>query len=144
MKEAINDEDFEDLLKDAQADPKGVAAQDFPKKVLPFLSTSGRQVPWGSVERNAEVTKLMAGHRWYGPGSHYVNLAPEDVHNPGAVRLCHPFVGYDRAPAQVSDDDGPARVRVSGGDDGGGSGGGSDCAFLRTLRGGTPAGLLRQ
>ena len=26
--EAINDEDFEDLLKDAQADPKGVAAQD--------------------------------------------------------------------------------------------------------------------
>ena len=32
FKEAINDEDFEDLLKDAQADPKGVAAQDFPKK----------------------------------------------------------------------------------------------------------------
>jgi len=28
FKEAINDEDFEDLLKDAQADPKGVAAQD--------------------------------------------------------------------------------------------------------------------
>jgi len=27
FKEAINDEDFEDLLKDAQADPKGVAAQ---------------------------------------------------------------------------------------------------------------------
>jgi len=37
FKEAINDEDFEDLLKDAQADPKGVAAQDFLKKVLPFL-----------------------------------------------------------------------------------------------------------
>jgi len=29
FKEAINDEDFGDLLKDAQADPKGVAAQDF-------------------------------------------------------------------------------------------------------------------
>ena len=28
FKEAINDEDFEDLLKDAQADLKGVAAQD--------------------------------------------------------------------------------------------------------------------
>ena len=60
-----------------------------------------------------------------------MNLTPDDVHNP--------FVGYDQAPAQVGDDDGPARVCGSGGDDGGGSGGGSDCAFLRTLRGGTPA-----
>ena len=32
FKEAINDEDFEDLLKDAQADPKGVAAQDLLKE----------------------------------------------------------------------------------------------------------------
>ena len=67
------------------------------------------------------MLSLMAGNRWYGPGSHFVNLAPDD----------------DQAPAQVGDDG-------SGGDDGGGSGGGSDCAFLRTLRGGTPAGLLRQ
>ena len=43
FKEAINDEDFEDMLKDAQADPKGVAAQDLLKKVLPFLSISSRQ-----------------------------------------------------------------------------------------------------
>jgi len=43
FKEAINDEDFEDLLKDAQADPKGVAAQDLLKKVLPFLNISSRQ-----------------------------------------------------------------------------------------------------
>ena len=40
FKEAINDEDFEDLLKDAQADPKGVAAQDLLKKLLPFLNIS--------------------------------------------------------------------------------------------------------
>ena len=49
FKEAINDEDFEDLLKDAQADPKGVAAQGLLKKVLSFLNISGRQVPWGNV-----------------------------------------------------------------------------------------------
>ena len=74
----------------------------------------------------------MAENRWYGPGSHFVNLAPGDVHNPSVVMLCHPFVGYDQALAQVGDDDGPARVLGSGGDDGGGSGGGgSDCAFLR-------------
>ena len=36
-----HDEDYEDLLKDAQADPKGVAAQDLLKKVLPFLNISG-------------------------------------------------------------------------------------------------------
>ena len=67
-------------------------------------------------------------------------LAPGDVHNPSVVRLCHPFVGYDQAPAQVGDDDGPARVRGSGGGDGGGSsGGGSDCAFLRRADHGGPA-----
>ena len=43
FKEAINDEDFEDLLKDAQADPKGVAVQDLLKMVLPFLNISSRQ-----------------------------------------------------------------------------------------------------
>jgi len=43
FKEAINDDDVEDLLKDAQADPKGVAAQHLLKKVLPFLNTSSRQ-----------------------------------------------------------------------------------------------------
>jgi len=43
FKEAINDEDFEDLLRDAQADPKGVAAQGLLKKVQPFLNISSRQ-----------------------------------------------------------------------------------------------------
>jgi len=32
FKEATNDEDLEDMLKDAQAYPKGMAAQDFLKK----------------------------------------------------------------------------------------------------------------
>jgi len=44
FKEASNDEDFEDLLKYAQADPKGVAAQDLLMNVLPFLNISGRKV----------------------------------------------------------------------------------------------------
>ena len=44
FKEAINDEDFEDLLKNEQADPKGVAAQDLLKKVLPFLNISKEPV----------------------------------------------------------------------------------------------------
>ena len=44
FKEAINDEDSEDLLKDAQADPKGVAAQNLLKKVLSLLSIPSRQL----------------------------------------------------------------------------------------------------
>ena len=50
FKEATNDEDFEDLLKDAQADPKGVAAQDLLKKVLPFLNISSRQLFWQRIQ----------------------------------------------------------------------------------------------
>ena len=79
-----------------------MAAQDFLKKVLPFLNISGRKVPWGSAERNAEVTKLMTKHRWYGPGSNFANLAPDDVHNPGAVRLCHTLSCLGSVPGWVS------------------------------------------
>ena len=43
FKEANSNEDFEGMLKDAQADPRGVAAQDLLKKVLPFLSILSRQ-----------------------------------------------------------------------------------------------------
>ena len=57
------------------------------------------------------MLSLMAEHGWYRPGSHFVNLAPGVV----TKHMCHPFVGYDKAPAQVGDDDGPARG--SGGDD---------------------------
>ena len=82
------------------------------KKLTPRPSSS--VLKWSHEPRPLtwEVSsKLMAEHRWYGPGPHFMNLAPGDVHNPSAVRLCHPFVGFDQAPAQVGDDDGPARVR---------------------------------
>ena len=111
FKEAINDKDFEDMLKDAQADPKGVAAQDLPKRVLPFLSISVRQVPWGNAERNSEVTELMAEHWWYGQGFHFVDLAPDDVHNPSAVRFRHPFVGYYSGRRQRWPSSGPRQRR---------------------------------
>jgi len=50
FKEAINDRDFEDLLKDAQADPKGEAAQDLLKKMLPFLNISSRKFFWQRIK----------------------------------------------------------------------------------------------
>ena len=37
-------------------------------------SMSDEKVLWGNTERKAELTKLMAEHRWHGPGSHVVNL----------------------------------------------------------------------
>ena len=73
----------------------------------------------------AELTKPMAENRWYGPGPHFVNLAPDDVHNPDVVGWYRPFVSYDQALAQIGLD-GAAQV---GGDDGGGG----DCAFPRAL-----------
>ena len=61
FKEAINDEDFEDLLKDAQADPKGVAVQDLLKNLLPFLDNSGRQVPLRGMLRSPNSWPSIGG-----------------------------------------------------------------------------------
>ena len=60
FKEAINDEDFEDLLKDAQADPNGVAAQDLLKKVLPFLRSSNREKEGGERETTQAIGQQRA------------------------------------------------------------------------------------
>ena len=112
FKEAINDEDFEDLLLDAQADELELELMQSHMAQKPVLRG---EVGCACVAR--EVSVERGGVLLCDPK--------------GVVRFCHPFEGYDKAPAQVGDDDGPARVRGSGGDDGGGSGGGSDCAFLR-------------
>jgi len=84
---------FSHKLKSAPSAPGGRSA----------TGSSGCQRSWGCLSTICPSVLAPVGPtpppRWYGPGSHYVNLAPDDVHNPSVVRFCHPFVGYDQAPA---------------------------------------------
>ena len=67
----------------------GLAATDSQS----FANLVAGGVPWGSRERAAEMTKLMAAHRYAGPASTYYTIAPDGVHNPTTIRWSHPFVG---------------------------------------------------
>jgi hypothetical protein len=85
----IHDEDFLDKLSNARANPKGTAAREIVS------------VPWGSRERAAEMTKLIADHRFAGTSSIFYSVAPDDVHNPTTIRWAAPYTGEMTFPAQV-------------------------------------------
>jgi hypothetical protein len=99
----VNDPSFPALLKEAQADPDGPAAKRVLQHVLRFINLSGRAVPWGTRERAAEITKLLAEQRWDGASSTFFNLAPDDVHDIFAIRYSYPFKGRGEFPAVSTD-----------------------------------------
>ena len=104
FKELIHDDCFLDKLDAARSDPKGAAAREVLTRVIGFINLSGRKVPWGSRERAAEMTKLIADHRYAGPSSIFYSVAPDDVHNPNSLRWAAPFTGEETFPAKPPDE----------------------------------------
>lgn len=97
----IHDGDFLDKLREALNDPKGAAAREVVSRVIAFINLSAGSVPWGKRERAGEMTKLIADHRYGGPGSIFYSIAPDDVHNPTTIRWATPYTGEHTFPAQV-------------------------------------------
>ena len=83
----VNDETFLRMLQRAKDNPKGEEAREVMRKVVSFINCSAARVPWGMRERSAEVTNLIAGQRAHGAASVFYTCAPDDVHQPLAVRL---------------------------------------------------------
>ena len=83
----VNDETFLRMLQRAKENPKGEEAREVMRKVVSFINCSASRVPWGMRERSAEVTNLIAGQRAHGAASVFYTCAPDDVHQPLAVRL---------------------------------------------------------
>jgi hypothetical protein len=100
FKELLHDESFLDKLAEARADPKGAAAREVLTRVISFINLSDSKVPWGSRERAAEMTKLIADHRYAGPSSIFYSVAPDDVHNVMSLLWAFPFTGDNTFPAK--------------------------------------------
>ena len=90
----VNDKAFLRLLQRATANPKGEEARQVMRKVVSFINIAAQKVPWGMRERSAEVTNLIAGQRAHGAASMFYSCAPDDVHQPLAVRLSFAHEGY--------------------------------------------------
>jgi hypothetical protein len=101
--EIVNDPEFLDKLRAGMLDPKGEAAQDVYRRVLPYCSLSGKHVPWGKMERGQLVGDLLAMCRRFGTGSCFLSVAPDDVWNPTSIRLCFPTSRNDAFPAEVGE-----------------------------------------
>ncbi|KOO24354.1 hypothetical protein Ctob_007093 [Chrysochromulina tobinii] len=97
----VCDPDFVKLLQSAQANPKGEAALVLLRKVLPFISLCGAKQRWGTQERAAEVTKHIAATRFFGLGSVFNSVSPDDVHDPLSIRMSFPTTGADEFPAHA-------------------------------------------
>ena len=102
FQDLIIDKLFLAQLAEARENPKGVTARTVVKKVIGFINLSGSKVPWGTRERAAEMTKLIADHRYAGPSSIFYSVAPDDVHNPTAIRWASPYTGETTFPATIS------------------------------------------
>ena len=94
--------DFLQLLESARENPKGPEARQVVTTVIPFINLSASSVPWGSRERAAELSKLIADHRYAGPSSIFQSVAPDDVHNATGIRWSMPYTGEKKFPAEVT------------------------------------------
>jgi hypothetical protein len=100
----IHDGDFLALLESARENPKGPEAREVVTRVIGFINLSASSVPWGSRERAAELSKLIADHRYAGPSSIFYSVAPDDVHNATGIRWSIPYTGPKAFPAVVPAD----------------------------------------
>ena len=98
----IHKGDFLTLLESARENPKGPEAREVVTRVIGFINLSAKSVPWSSRERAAELSKLIADHRYAGPSSIFLSVAPDDVHNPTGIRWSMPYTGPDKFPAIAS------------------------------------------
>ena len=83
----VDDEAFQSKLLRAQALPKGAEAAEIMKTVVSFINAAAVKIPWGMRERANEVHALIAGQRAHGAAGIFYTCAPDDVHQPLAVRL---------------------------------------------------------
>jgi hypothetical protein len=65
-----------------------MADADKPIGITPTLNLKPN--PWGSRERAAEMTILIADTRYAGPSSIFYSISPDDVHYPTSIRWAIP------------------------------------------------------
>ena len=73
------------------------------KEMTSFITIAGAHVPWSPHERKAELSKLYALTRRFGPASCFLSVAPDDVHHPTVLRLCYKSVGANEFPSQPAE-----------------------------------------
>jgi hypothetical protein len=85
-------------------DPAGKTARQVLNRVLPFVQAAARAVPHSDHKRHAFLGTILAHQRYFGPSNHFISWAPDDVHDPNALRESFPFRGIGKFPHMLRDD----------------------------------------
>ena len=78
---------FQDKLKQAVAEPHSTAGRSVLADVSHMLSSSGKSVTFGSLERARSKGEIMALGRRFGCASTFLTFAIDDVNNANAIRM---------------------------------------------------------
>ena len=74
--------DFQVKVQNAVAHPDSKDAKYVIKKLLPVLTTAGKNTSFGALERNASLGETYAMIRRFGPQFEFLTIATDDVSNP--------------------------------------------------------------
>ena len=102
--ELVADASFLEQLEEARKNPKGAVARQVLKRVIGFINLAAKNVPWGTRERAAAMTMLIADHRNEGAGSIFYSVSPDDTHSMMAIRYALAFVDYESFPCAVDEE----------------------------------------
>ena len=93
---------FQDKLKKAVADPCSPAGRSVMADISHMLSSSGKSVTFGSLERARSKGEIMALGRRFGCASTFLTFAIDDVNNASAIRMAMRSSNNHEYPSCVS------------------------------------------
>ena len=79
--------EFQVKVQNAVAHPSSKDAKYVLKKLLPVLTTAGKNTCFGALERNSSLGETYALIRRFGPQFLFLTIAIDDVNNPQVFRL---------------------------------------------------------
>jgi hypothetical protein len=90
FKALVEDAQFRVLLNTARSEGGQAAAKEVGRRVRPYLSIGGAQIPNGPVERAKAVSRIYSMCYEYGLPSIYLTVSPDTSHTPAAIRMSVP------------------------------------------------------
>lgn len=97
----IKDEEFQELLRNAKANPKSQAAKRVLQLVGPHVKSVGRKQPFGPLEKESVTARLYGYSVLYGPAFCFLTFAPNDNQMPCQLRLSFAGTNNESFPATI-------------------------------------------
>ena len=83
----LKSSDFDGKLKSALQSPDGKEGKEMLRIMIPLLRTTGKNIPWGPMERNNELSVLYSMQQRYGLHSLFIAFSQMSATQTLVIRL---------------------------------------------------------